>query len=271
MTKEQFLCVATGTNSAGEDEQLQVYYLGSNVIKVYYGDGGYNRLSHRLPKMDEPDICREVGTLYGLVDVHLDGDIGEGLFAASWPTSRTSCQNCGCQPTRRAYGSRGYCGLCLSMIDAAVALRAWNRQDPTTARGLPRSAISGATDGYFSDDEFEIWRQDHISQAEVRLADLHSREQKRQGLAEVTGTALQEKLAVILRFVRRKAQFPPRANDIDAGFDQEQRRFLFTLLDRIEDEIPWRGFNSQHAWDLIHEHKQRTHRSQANVSRRSGI
>jgi hypothetical protein len=141
------------------------------------------------------------------------------------------------------------------MIQAIPALKAWDRAKPRTFDGVPKSAQSDSVRSYFSEEEFEMWRADHIRQAEARLEWLRSREEKRRGEVTVNGADLEQKFTRLLHAVRRKAKLSSKAKCLIEIFNEEQRRALYTLLDEIEEQIPWRGFSSQAAYDLIHRRK----------------
>jgi hypothetical protein len=69
------------------------------------------------------------------------------------------------------------------------------------------------------------------------------------------GIDLEQKFSRLLHAVRLKAKLSSEAHFLIETFNEEQRRALYTLLDEIEEQIPWRGFISQAAYNLIHNHK----------------
>jgi hypothetical protein len=69
------------------------------------------------------------------------------------------------------------------------------------------------------------------------------------------GRTLSKKITRLLHAVRGKANLSLKARSLIGIFGKEQRHALYMLLDEIEEQIPWRGFSSQNAYDLIHEHK----------------
>ena len=96
-----------------------------------------------------------------------------------------------------------------------------------------------------------MWRADHIHQAEARLEWLRTREQKRRDEASVEGDDIAEQFTRLLYAVRRKAKLSAKVKCLIEIFDEGQRRALYTLLDEIDDQIPWRGFSSRAVDDLI--------------------
>jgi|GEM_PF-1455564 len=254
MAREQLLCSASGTDTHGNVRSFTVYKLSGQTFAIH-NDRGHKHISHASRRVTERDIKAEISVVYAVANISLEGNIQEAALASTWAASCKKCQNCGCGPTRRAYGRQGYCGLCHNMVGAITALKAWDRAKPATFHRVPKSAQSGSIANYFSDAEFEIWRADHIRQAEKRLAWLRSREQKRQGKIAIDGGDLEQKFTRLLHAVRGKANLSSKARGLVGIFGKEQRHALYMLLDEIEEQIPWRGFSSQNAYDLIHEHK----------------
>lgn len=254
MAREHLLCFASGTDTRGSLRSFAVYKLRGETF-VIHNDRGHKHVSHSSRRVMERDIKAEIGVVYDVANIRLEGNVQEGVVASTWPASCNQCRNCGCGPTRRAYGRRAYCGLCYSMIEAISALRAWDRANPRTFDRVPKSAQSNSVGSYFSEKEFEMWRAEHIRQAEARLEWLRSREEKRRGEVAVDEADLEQKFTRLLHAVRRKAMLSSKVKCLIEIFNDEQRRALYTLLDEIEEQIPWRGFSSQAAYDLIHRHK----------------
>ena len=254
MTHKHLLCFASGTDTCGNLRSFSIYKVRGETFQIH-NDRGHIHISHASRRVTERDIKAEIRVVYEVTDIRLEGNVKEGVLASTWPASCNRCQNCGCEPTRRAYGRRDYCGLCRSMIEAIAALKAWDRAKPGTFDRVPKSAQSDSVRNSFSEEEFEIWRADHIRQAEARLERLRSSEEKRRGEVVVDGADLEQKLTRLLHAIRRKAKLTSRAKCLIEIFNEEQRRALFTLLDEIEEQIPWRGFSSQAAYDLIYKHK----------------
>jgi hypothetical protein len=216
-------------------------------------DRGHKHISHGSRRVSEQDIKSEIAVVYDVGNIQIEGNVEEQARASTWPAQYTRCRNCGCDPTRRAYGGRGYCGPCYRMIQAIAALKDWDRSNPRTFNRVPKSAQYIGS--HFSEEEFEIWRANHIWQAETRLGSLRSREAKRRGDVPVDTLDLEQKFARVVYAVRGKSELSSGARMTIKSLDERQRRALYTLLDEIEDQIPWRGFNSQAAYELIHRRK----------------
>jgi hypothetical protein len=255
MAHEHLLCIASGIDGRGNLRSFKIYKLRGEAFTIH-NDRGHKHTSYPSRRVNESDIKAEIHTAYHVGNIALEGDIEEAKFAATWPKSCNKCKNCGCSPIRRAYGRKGYCGLCHSMVEGIAALTAWDRAKPATSRWVPKSAHSeGLTSAYYSDAEFDIWRASHVRQAEERLAWLRAREQRSRGEVAVDITDIEEKLTRLIRAIRRKAKLSKKVKGLIGLFDAERRHTLHILLDEIEDHILWRGFNSQDAYDLIHRYK----------------
>jgi hypothetical protein len=100
--------------------------------------------------------------------VALEGVVEEGVRAATWPQRHKQCSNCGCTPTFRRYGNRGYCGLCYSMVTRIAELKGWERTKPVALKG---SVLDPLMADHYTDEEIEIFRHEYIRQAEERLAE----------------------------------------------------------------------------------------------------
>jgi hypothetical protein len=254
MARKHLLCLASGTDTRGNLRKFSVYKLRGETFEIH-NDRGHKHISHPSRRVAERDIKREIGVVYDVSDIRLEGNVEERVLASTWPASCDRCRNCKCGPTRRAYGSHGYCRLCYRMIKAIAALKAWDRAKPETFDRVPKSAQSDSVRSDFSEEEFEMWRADHIRQAEARSECLRFREEKRRGEVAVDGIDLEQKFSRLLHAVRLKAKLSSMAHFLIETFNEEQRRALYMLLDEIEEQIPWRGFSSQAAYNLIHNHK----------------
>jgi hypothetical protein len=248
MAREHFLCSAVGTDGQGQRRTFKVYKVGQQ-FRVH-NDRGHNQLSHSSCHVTASNIKREIETVYDDVqDVTLEGSVEEGIRAATWPNRYGQCVNCGCPPTYRPHGSRGYCGFCHGMGKRIAELKAWDRTQPAAVGGCLEPSMVDL----YTEEEIEVFRQEYVRQGEERLADLRSRQRMRRGEVPVDGVALEHKFTRLLEAVRRKAKPSHNADYLAQQFGEEQRRILFVLLDDIEEQIPWRGFDRGRAFDLVHE------------------
>jgi hypothetical protein len=86
----------------------------------------------------------------------------------------------------------------------------------------------------------EVYREEFIRQAELRLLHLRDTEAERQGRTPVYGADIEKLRKAILRCLKRKAQLSYDSESIEARFSTEQRRSLYILLADLEENISWR-------------------------------
>ncbi len=200
MAREQFLCSAVGTDTAGSQRRFKITKLRGGPGFKIYNDKGHSSLSHGSLETNEQDIKREIGTVYDVVNVILDEPILPGLMAVTWPLSCPGCISCGCKPTRRRYGAcfkgLGYCVACFAMIQRREAAKKWDKNQPDTWRYI---YIDETTISSYSLAEFEIYRKEFIRQAELRISYLRQVEAKRTGIAGVSGTDIEDMREHVLK------------------------------------------------------------------------
>jgi hypothetical protein len=175
--------------------------------------------------------------------------------------NRQLCINCCCPSRTRR---RGYCMRCYDMVKRIEAAQKWDRTNPTTLERFP-SVYDPASKrpvfntriilNTFSDDEFDIWRNEYIRQAQSQLEQMRFRGERRRGMVPVKPSDIERQLVGILHLLRPTAQYAQDVSLIVRHFDQGQRRYLYDLLAEIEENIPWSGFDSRKALDLIHQHR----------------
>src|SRR5260370_41387106 len=124
MARKQLLCLASGTGTRGNLRAFSVYKLRGETFEIH-NDRGHEHISHSSRRVVDRDIKDEIGVVYDVSDIRLEGNVQEGLLASTWPASCDRCRNCKSAPTRRAYGGRGYCVLSYSLMDATARLKAW--------------------------------------------------------------------------------------------------------------------------------------------------
>jgi hypothetical protein len=162
-----------------------------------------------------------------------------------WPKHIHACVNC--TGTHNVYRRRGYCTRCYYVIKYIEDVQGWDRNNRGTLKHIPkrseRPLVSGRelqTDGY-SDEEFEICRQNCIEQLKRRLDQLHRREVIRRHEQPVRALDLKEKFAELLRMVRPKTEYPCNATYLASYFGETERRVIYALLEEIIEKIPWHG------------------------------
>jgi hypothetical protein len=177
------------------------------------------------------------------------------------------CRSCGCAPTRRLFKRRNYCGKCFYLYDCLKAVERWDLSRPETLKniGVLRHSFRG---GPFpalqkmSEQEFLIVKSSYIGQIRASLAHLRVRESKRRGEARVDGWCVEEKLKNILKMVQLRDTYDRVANHfdglastVDNTLSPEQCRFLYSLLDDVEEHTYSHVAESAKALEAIHQHR----------------
>jgi len=178
---------------------------------------------------------------------------------SDWPAYVEACKNCTGEPSRYAYGARGYCTHCYRIIKYIEDVRDWNRGCHATLKRIPKDGSFNPAVGYskstrlmtdsFTDEQFEICREEHIRQLERRLDLFRYREEIRRHEVPVDALSLEQKFAELLHLIRRKAEYPRNASYLNAHFNEAERRVIYALLEEIIEQAPWHGIE----WSLIFE------------------
>ena len=168
-----------------------------------------------------------------------------------WPSNVEACKNCKGEPSRQAYGARGYCNRCYGLIRHIECAQSWDRSQPETLKRIPKDGMFDPATGYgnsnrlltdgFTDEQFEACRSETVRQLKRRLALLRRREEIRRLEVPVDGLSLEEKFAELLHIVRRGAQYPTNASFLSAHFGDADRRVIYALLEEILEQAPWEG------------------------------
>jgi hypothetical protein len=170
---------------------------------------------------------------------------------ADWRSDIEVCRNCTGGSVRYSYGARGYCGRCYRLIKRIEDVRAWKRSRPATLKRIPKDGSFDPAVGYnkstrlitdgFTDEQFEICREEYTRQLERRLELLRHQEEIRRHEVPVDAWTLERKFAQILRLIRPKAEYPLNASYLNMHFDEATRRVIYALLEEIIEHAPWRG------------------------------
>lgn len=155
------------------------------------------------------------------------------VYRKFWARKYDKCQNCG--TTRYRHVGKGLCSRCYRLSKRLEQVNGWNPDNPESLKGYPYTS--------YDPEEFRRIKSGFVTQIEERLALLKSREELLEGLVE--GTDIEYQLGRIARRcrVRNKDMFFGIATCIDHSFDNEQKRMLFSLLNKIDEGIPWEGLS----------------------------
>jgi len=163
-----------------------------------------------------------------------------------WSHEYAKCQNCGSE--RFPHKGRGYCKRCYPLVKRMEKIDSWDLSNPQSLKGYPVMALTYRNENYKRKLFIEL-KYGCKAQIKERLDFLRHREAKLTGQVQVDGLTLEMSLARIASKCRKikdyRRLFFGCAGSIDAHFDAEQKRYLFSLLNRIEENIPWSGINWQ--------------------------
>jgi hypothetical protein len=164
-----------------------------------------------------------------------------------WSRSYRECRNCGAR--RRPHSRKGYCRACFDMMERVWKAENWHRDKPKTMTSTPdipswtRDAIiAGLHRRRWTDDEFERYRREYISQCQMQLARFRSDEHMRQGAA--TGWDIERQLDLVYWRLSPKSKRRPFwgvARELHDRFDEEQRGIVYGLLIDLLVETRWKG------------------------------
>lgn len=161
-----------------------------------------------------------------------------------WSRKYAKCQNCGSE--RFAHKGRGYCKRCYHLFKKLEEVENWDSSNPKSLKGYPKLALEHPDEAY-NRELFVKIKSGCKSQIQGRLDFLRHREATLSGQVQVSGLTIEMSFSRIASQCRGikdyRGLFYGSAGSIDAQFDSEQKRYLFSLLNRIEEKIPWRGIN----------------------------
>src|SRR5208282_109747 len=156
--------------------------------------------------------------------------------------------NCTGEPVRYPYGARGHCNRCYRLIKRIEDVQLWNRGDRATLKGVTKHGMFDPAVGYrkstrlttdgLTDQQFEVFRAEHIGQLKHRLALLRHREEIRRHEVPVDALSLEQKFAEVLHLVRKNAKYPMNASYLADYFDEDKRRVIYALLEEIIEQAP---------------------------------
>jgi hypothetical protein len=184
---------------------------------------------------------------------------------SDWPEHIEACKNCTGEPSRYAHGARGYCNRCYRVIKHIEDVQAWNRSRRETLKRIPKDGMFDPAVGYskstrlstdsLTDQEFEIYRKEHIRQLKRRLGLLRYREEIRRHEVPVDAWSLEQKFAELLHLIRPKAECPRNASYLNRHFNETERRVIYALLEEIIEQAPWGGIEWGPVYDQISKYR----------------
>lgn len=152
-----------------------------------------------------------------------------------WHKKYKHCSNC--ESTRNRHKAKGYCHKCYPIQLRLGKAEQWDFNKPETLKTFPK--------GFQPLDEktFIRIKKGVIRQLKERLDWFRIREQRLDG--DVFGIDIEYGLERIAKYckVRKKGLFHSSANTFDHNFTMEQKKIIFEYIDRIEQNIDWRGID----------------------------
>src|SRR5439155_18583788 len=113
-----------------------------------------------------------------------------------------------------------------------------------------------------SEQEFLVIKSSYVGQIRASLEHLRVRESKRRGEARVDGSCVEEKLKNILKMVQLRDTYDRVANHfdglasmVDNTLSPDQCRFLYSLLDDVEEHTYTHVAESAKTLEAIHQHR----------------
>jgi hypothetical protein len=177
------------------------------------------------------------------------------------------CRSCGCAPTRRLFKRRNTCGKCFYLFECLKTVERWDLSNPETLKniGALRHSYRGGsfpTLQKMSEQEFLVVKSSYIGQIGASLDHLKARESKRRGEARVDGSCVEEKLKNILKMVQLRDTYDRVANHfdglastVDNTLSPDQCRFLYSLLDDVEEHTYSHIAESAKTLEAIYQHR----------------
>jgi len=156
-----------------------------------------------------------------------------------WSRKYDKCGNC--QSDRFKHVAKGYCRRCYGLIKRLNEVEHWDPANPQSLKGFP--SIDMPYDSQRFSRVFKKIQSGVASQIRGRLAFLKAREERLN--YPIQGIDIEHGLRRIAQCCGTKDRnlFFGIAGYIDLTFDLNQRKILYEWLNRIEENIPWRGIN----------------------------
>lgn len=158
-----------------------------------------------------------------------------------WTREHAKCQNCGSE--RFPHKGKGYCKRCYYLVKKIEKVDCWDLTNPQSLKGFPQLALDYPDENY-KRKLFEKIKHGYKSQIQERLDFLRHREETLTG--QVWGLQIEvmfERIASKCGIKNHRKLFYGSGSVIDAQFDAEQKKYLFSLLNKIEEKIRWDGIN----------------------------
>lgn len=152
-----------------------------------------------------------------------------------WSKKYKGCKNCGTE--RFPHKARGYCARCYGLIRKLEIAKSWSSDDETTLREFPKTVKSR------DPKTILIVQHGYISQVEQRLSLFSAWETQQNEDVDAHTVELQIRRLAQLSGARNRNLHFGIAGFLEMHFNTEQLGVLFTLLNDIEQSVPWSGID----------------------------
>ena len=160
-----------------------------------------------------------------------------------WARKHQRCINC--STTRYSHKARGYCTRCYRLVKRIEEIKKWDITNPSSLKNSGNAWVNRN-----DPKRLERLRRGCIEQIESRLEFLKDREVQISGNEDVEGINIEFQLKRLARIAKANDKvFHGTANLIDWNFSQQQKTLIFSLLNQIEENRPWR-IDFYRAWGL---------------------
>lgn len=152
-----------------------------------------------------------------------------------WHKKLSSCKNCG--TTNHPHKVRGFCKKCYPIILRIEKARKWDFNVPETLKDLP------VKEYFVNDKNFVKIKNGIITQLEERLNWFRVREDRLKN--KIYGIDIEYGLSRIayLSGVKDKSLFHGYANIFEHNFSMDQKKIIFKMIDKIEQNLTWKGID----------------------------
>lgn len=152
-----------------------------------------------------------------------------------WSAKHEKCQECGTQ--RFSHRAKGLCIRCYQLVYKLKQIDQWDLADPQTLKGFPPVLI----DLISNERQFNQLKCGAAEEIRRRLDFLKYREQSLQ--EPIDGLDVEYSLQRIADRcgVRTESLFHGIATYINDSFDMEQKKIIYELLNKIEEDISWKA------------------------------
>jgi hypothetical protein len=171
-----------------------------------------------------------------------------------WSREYKECKNCG--TTDDPHMARGFCKRCYPLQLKLEHSKRWDLSRPESLKGFSHFRQQLVT----TQNHLENFKIDAKEQIRSRLDYLRIRAEKLK--AVITGIDIEYKLEEIAHLALRGRYkwgvYHGIATLIDHKFNAKQRKLIYSLLNKIDETLPWKGIRyGHHPLTLIKNNKQK--------------